>query len=59
MLQAWTQLDLYSVESINSPSNAIHMSISEHFAFADFEFYLDKEAVSFFVLRCSIEFYAN
>jgi len=35
------------------------MSISEHFAFADFEFYLDKEAVSFFVLRCSIEFYAN
>ncbi len=56
MLQAWTRLDLDAVESINSPSNAIYMSTAEYLAFADFDFYLDKEEVSFFVLTCSIEF---
>jgi len=50
ILHAWTRLDVDAVESVNSPSNAIFMSISEHFTFAKFEFYLDKEAVSFSVL---------
>ena len=47
MLQAWTRLDLDAVESINSPSNSIYMSIVRYLAFTNVRFYLDKEAVSF------------
>jgi hypothetical protein len=34
--------------SINSPTNAIYMTMMEHIAFGQFQFYLDKEAVSRF-----------
>jgi hypothetical protein len=45
MLQSWTQINF---RNINSPTNAIYMTKTEHAAFGRFEFYLDKEAVSRF-----------
>ncbi len=51
MLQSWTQID-FKTPNINSPTNAVYMTKVEHAAFGNFEFYLDKEAVSRFMLTC-------
>ncbi len=55
MLQSWTQIDFKTLvgPNINSPTNAVYMTKVEHASFGHFEFYLDKEAVSRFMLtRC-------
>jgi hypothetical protein len=48
MLQSWTQisLDTFVEANINSPANAIYMTMQEHFVFRNFLFYLDKDVVS-------------
>ena len=43
MFKSWTQMDF---EGLNSPTNAIYMTMQEHSTFGSFTFYLDKEAVS-------------
>ncbi|KAH9171032.1 hypothetical protein EDB89DRAFT_1973706 [Lactarius sanguifluus] len=46
MLPSWTRIDLKTLvgSNINSPTNAIYMTVTEHTRFGRFEFYLDKEA---------------
>ena len=48
MLRSWTQIDLMPLvgSNVNSPTNAIYMTMTEHIAFGQFQFYLDKDAVS-------------
>jgi hypothetical protein len=48
MLRSWTQIDLMALvgSNINSPTNAIYMTMMEHIAFGQFQFYLDKDTVS-------------
>jgi hypothetical protein len=50
MLRSWTRIDFMALvgSNINSPTNAIYMTIMEHLAFGKFKFYLDKDAVSRF-----------
>jgi hypothetical protein len=50
MLESWTQIDFMALvgPNINSPRNAIYMTETEHLNFENFEFYLDKGAVSHF-----------
>jgi len=50
ILQSWTQIDIKKVvgSNINSPTNALYMTTSEHRTFGHFRFYLDKDAVSRF-----------
>lgn len=46
MFCSWTQVDVTTLtgSNINSPTNAIYMTVQEHKAFGSFHFYLDKEA---------------
>ncbi|KAH8997209.1 hypothetical protein EDB86DRAFT_937136 [Lactarius hatsudake] len=46
MLQSWTRIDSKTLvgSNINSPTNAIYMTVTEHSMFGRFEFYLEKEA---------------
>ncbi len=48
MFRSWTQVDLRTLvgSTIDSPTNAIYMTMMEHATFGRFDFYLDKEAVS-------------
>jgi hypothetical protein len=48
MLQAWTQIGFETLirSKINSPTNAIYMTKTEHVSFGHFELYFDKDAVS-------------
>jgi hypothetical protein len=48
MLRAWTLLDFKTLigSNINSSSNVIYMTGSDHSSFGRFMFYLDKEVVS-------------
>ncbi|KAH9046948.1 hypothetical protein EDB83DRAFT_2403959 [Lactarius deliciosus] len=43
MLQSWTRINFVG-SNINSPTNAIYMTVTEHTRFGRFQFYLDKEA---------------
>ncbi|KAH9074124.1 hypothetical protein EDB83DRAFT_2515891 [Lactarius deliciosus] len=45
MFQSWTKVDLRTLGStLNSPTNAIYMTIDDCSALGHFDFYLDKEA---------------
>jgi hypothetical protein len=48
MLQAWTRIDFETLvgSDINSPTNAIYMTKTEHVYFGHFKLYFDKDAVS-------------
>ncbi len=50
LLQSWTQIDFKMLigSMINSPTNAIYMTLVEQRGFRNFEFYFDKEVVSRF-----------
>ena len=50
MLRSWTRIDFETLigSKINSPTNAVYMSMQEHFLFRLFEFYLDKDVVGQF-----------
>ncbi|KAH9015596.1 hypothetical protein EDB85DRAFT_808724 [Lactarius pseudohatsudake] len=44
MFRSWTKIDLGTVgPTLNSPTNAIYMSVDDCSAFGHFDFYLDKE----------------
>ena len=53
MLRSWSRIDFMALvgSNINSPTNAIYMTTSEHTAFGSFKFYLDKDVVSHFLWR--------
>ncbi|KAH9031708.1 hypothetical protein EDB85DRAFT_1814304, partial [Lactarius pseudohatsudake] len=49
MFQSWTKFDLRTLGlTLNSPTNAIYMTINDCSTLGHFNFYLDKEAVSHF-----------
>jgi hypothetical protein len=64
MLQSWTRIDFMTLvgSNINSPANAIYMTSEEHGLFGQFEFYLDKDAVSslcvFFILSLALKHFS-
>ncbi|KAL0948721.1 hypothetical protein HGRIS_001458 [Hohenbuehelia grisea] len=63
MLQSWTQLDIKTLSgtqtNLNSPSNAIYMTVTEHRYFRNFQFYLDKDATSIIDYDCKYPHDAN
>ncbi len=54
MFRSWTQIDLRTLvgSTVNFPTNAIYITMTEHVAFGYFDFCLDKEVVSRFRGDC-------
>jgi len=51
MFKSWTQIDLHALAgpNIDSPANGIFLASLEHRIFRQFQVYLDKDAVGYFL----------